>query len=833
MERSCDEEALKLIGEGSKKAYAQALLNISVKKSPLGGARLLSFGDNSVKARIKNILREHRQGIAATGAAVVVLCAACACLLTDKKQDSIFKAETDTAFIGIDSITKEHPVGICDTPADRDELVSLLDSLRFTAVSGCGEYPDEYTGISAELKKGESLVYRISMLSPVCTMDKGLFGSNAQLFGGQTVYGRYITVESYDGDNSTAAHYELSEADYEKLTAFLCDEALVFPEGKYIQKEGMFSAVVKDGAEGKEIYLIGTGDGQIMPFAVRSYAHGMLLVTGSSGENIPESAVFFECTGKGRFRVRTGALSSLMVPGEFEYDADSRISDPINGTGDTVRITDRLLYDFLRRYENYSDLYALGAVKVYADPPHFYIGENGKMSALGDLWAQFASGAGKMVPLYYDNTEEKWHRSEEMRDVSAVNTTGRELPRHSFETEAKLSFISYVQTMGYGEGYSLLADPITGEMQPVTDIYISSEPVIKESRTVNAYAQVIAESADLVHISSIAYEPLSYEFAEERMVWRAPRGTGEPVHRRDGFVYDVSGMRRISIQSEDTELCREFGAAFLGKVYGQGDFVPENYISDEGALEVARASAEQRAFLYQISSFTAEYRGVTYKRVIPVKADTERTAFVMDFDAVISRGKEETVLESCRFYFETEGESGNKRIARFYELSGKAGEYLEMAGGDRSVYDFSQVDDALLAGYLRNTEDRHLSRRLIKGEKTEALHIRMRTENEDEQGLTLFISQTGEERLTTGSYFFLQYMDGTGRWTNMRKLPDAPHTTPADDETAIPAGGEISMDTDWRDIYGTLDKGLRYRIGKQISVGDGKAVYNCYYEFDL
>lgn len=74
MELSCDERVIKDIGEEKKIEYSKSLLSLSVKRS--GIVSKIAFGENSVKARIKNILRFKKPALwmIIAAAAVVSVC---------------------------------------------------------------------------------------------------------------------------------------------------------------------------------------------------------------------------------------------------------------------------------------------------------------------------------------------------------------------------------------------------------------------------------------------------------------------------------------------------------------------------------------------------------------------------------------------------------------------------------------------------------------------------------------------------------------------------------------------------------------------------------------
>lgn len=83
MELSCDETAVESFSEDVRRDYASALLNISMKQNHLSGGQVISFGENSVKSRIKGVLNWKKPTVIAVSAAVLLIIAAAAVLLTD------------------------------------------------------------------------------------------------------------------------------------------------------------------------------------------------------------------------------------------------------------------------------------------------------------------------------------------------------------------------------------------------------------------------------------------------------------------------------------------------------------------------------------------------------------------------------------------------------------------------------------------------------------------------------------------------------------------------------------------------------------------------------
>ena len=73
MELSCDEKALGTFDEDVKKAYANALLNISMRQNKLTLGGVLSFGESDIKSRIKGVLGAKKPKVIVTIIAVIAV----------------------------------------------------------------------------------------------------------------------------------------------------------------------------------------------------------------------------------------------------------------------------------------------------------------------------------------------------------------------------------------------------------------------------------------------------------------------------------------------------------------------------------------------------------------------------------------------------------------------------------------------------------------------------------------------------------------------------------------------------------------------------------------
>lgn len=143
MEMSCDEQVIRRLGEGNKKAYSQALLAISSVSGDSFGRRVLTitplgFGENDIRSRVKNILA-YRGVKLGTGVALAVLFVALGLLLmTDNRQ----REEGDAVQLTKDAQTVEPEAekvpGAGGSLDEREltELERIGDAIRKDDASG-------------------------------------------------------------------------------------------------------------------------------------------------------------------------------------------------------------------------------------------------------------------------------------------------------------------------------------------------------------------------------------------------------------------------------------------------------------------------------------------------------------------------------------------------------------------------------------------------------------------------------------------------------------------------------------------------------------------------
>lgn len=101
MELSCDEKALDTFDDDVKKAYANALLNISLKQNRLALGGVLNFGESDIKSRIKGVLGAKKPKVIVTIIAVIAVIIAAVCLLTNavKKTTPDFAPIPDGVYV--------------------------------------------------------------------------------------------------------------------------------------------------------------------------------------------------------------------------------------------------------------------------------------------------------------------------------------------------------------------------------------------------------------------------------------------------------------------------------------------------------------------------------------------------------------------------------------------------------------------------------------------------------------------------------------------------------------------------------------------------------------
>lgn len=103
MELSCDEAVLKIFGAGEKKAYSEALLRVSMKRSGLADSYNflpLAFAETGIKGRVKNVLKYKKPTVIVTVLAAAAVIAACVVLGTNAKSESDDGVENAAEAVG-------------------------------------------------------------------------------------------------------------------------------------------------------------------------------------------------------------------------------------------------------------------------------------------------------------------------------------------------------------------------------------------------------------------------------------------------------------------------------------------------------------------------------------------------------------------------------------------------------------------------------------------------------------------------------------------------------------------------------------------------------------
>lgn len=86
LEMACDERAVAGMGEGERKAYSYALLSCAAPRHTIAMCPV-AFGENSVKSRIKNVLRFKKAGFWVIAGVLVISVIVAVCFLTNPKEE--------------------------------------------------------------------------------------------------------------------------------------------------------------------------------------------------------------------------------------------------------------------------------------------------------------------------------------------------------------------------------------------------------------------------------------------------------------------------------------------------------------------------------------------------------------------------------------------------------------------------------------------------------------------------------------------------------------------------------------------------------------------------
>lgn len=95
LEMACDERAVAGTGEGERKAYSYALLSCAAPRHTIAMCPV-AFGENSVKSRIKNVLRFKKAGFWVIAGVLVISVIVAVCFLTNPKEEEEPLLQTET-----------------------------------------------------------------------------------------------------------------------------------------------------------------------------------------------------------------------------------------------------------------------------------------------------------------------------------------------------------------------------------------------------------------------------------------------------------------------------------------------------------------------------------------------------------------------------------------------------------------------------------------------------------------------------------------------------------------------------------------------------------------
>lgn len=125
MEISCDERAVRDLSVESRKEYASALLNMSIRQNRLTG--VLAFGESSIKQRIKNVLSPKKPTLWISVAAVILIAVAAVCLLTNSNKQP--ESPSSDASVSSEEVSTAEPAAdnSDDTRADTAEAVQTTE----------------------------------------------------------------------------------------------------------------------------------------------------------------------------------------------------------------------------------------------------------------------------------------------------------------------------------------------------------------------------------------------------------------------------------------------------------------------------------------------------------------------------------------------------------------------------------------------------------------------------------------------------------------------------------------------------------------------------------
>ena len=160
MERACDEKAVASFDKDIRKEYAETLLDISLKQNSGFFSAPLSFGEKSVKSRIKNVLKNKKKTVFMTVISVIIVTMLVGCLATSAEKDGSLKnysptdepAQTSVTESYPSTIPENHPTTTAPESYPYNPQTTVTQSAPYTSFESvediCEKYiADYYTGV--------------------------------------------------------------------------------------------------------------------------------------------------------------------------------------------------------------------------------------------------------------------------------------------------------------------------------------------------------------------------------------------------------------------------------------------------------------------------------------------------------------------------------------------------------------------------------------------------------------------------------------------------------------------------------------------------------------
>ncbi len=206
MEMSCDEQVLRKMGAGIKKAYSSSLLRLAVEGRAWSGTPL-AFGESDVKSRIKHILRYQKPASWLVLLAAAVLIAAVVSLTTNQRQET-----QDLSFL--------NPDNLIALAADQPEVQInpyLWDSYVYVQGQQAAQWIDEtqwqrlktppenlpQVTYSLENLQGGEVCSEIHLFADAPTVAAVLYGQDTAYYTiNEEAYGSLETLIFRDGGSS-------------------------------------------------------------------------------------------------------------------------------------------------------------------------------------------------------------------------------------------------------------------------------------------------------------------------------------------------------------------------------------------------------------------------------------------------------------------------------------------------------------------------------------------------------------------------------------------------------------------------------------------------------